>query len=32
MKKKMIILRKGKTVKQVAADAGCCAGGPTASK
>lgn len=32
MKKKMIVLKKGKNVKKVAATGDCCAGAPTATK
>jgi len=32
MKKKMIVLKKGKSVKDVASDGNCCTSGPTASK
>ena len=32
MKKKMLVLKKGKNVKTVATDGTCCSGGPSASK
>ena len=32
MKKKLIVLTKGKNVKKVAATGGCCSGAPTGSK
>jgi hypothetical protein len=32
MKKKMIVLKKGKNVKSVAADGSCCKGAPSAAK
>lgn len=32
MKKKMIVLKKGKNVKKVAADTGCCSGTSSAAK
>ncbi len=32
MKKKMVIIKKGKNVKKVASDTGCCTSGPSGSK
>ncbi len=32
MKKKMIVLKKGKNVKKIAATGDCCAGTPSSSK
>jgi hypothetical protein len=32
MKKKMLVLKKGKNVKAVAADSQCCKGAPSADK